>query len=303
MASITCSGSIALDTTRTPFKTVENVLGGAAAFFSMAASFFAPVHAVSVVGADFPDEYWKLLEKSKINMDGVQKKPGKTFHYDCSYSFDLYQRFANKTDLNVLGEFEPVVPESARKSEFVYLATMPPEKQLDVLRQVDGRKLAFMDTIEFYIRGSSEALLKTMAEVDGVILNDAEARMLAEEPNLVKCGRKISKLGPSITIIKKGEHGSLLFHNDHVIPFPAFPLEELLDPNGAGDAFAGGFVGALAERGATKPGIADLKIAMAYANVMGSIAVEDFSVDRIVRASKDEIKKRFTSYVELMSIH
>jgi len=303
MASITCSGSIALDTTRTPFRTVEKVLGGAAAYFSMAASFFAPVHAVSVVGADFPEEYWKLLERSGIRMAGVQRKPGRTFHYDCSYSFDLYQRFANKTELNVLGEFEPVVPDGARGSEFVYLATMPPEKQLDVLRQVGGRKLAFMDTIEFYIRGSREALLKTMGEVDGVILNDAEARMLAEEPNLVKCGRKIAGLGPSITIIKKGEHGALLFSDDHVIPFPAFPLEELLDPNGAGDAFAGGFVGALAERSATSPRIADLKAAMAYANVMGSIAVEDFSVDRIVRASREEIGRRFSAYVELMRVH
>jgi len=303
MASITCSGSIALDTTRTPFKTVEMVLGGAAAYFSMAASFFAKVHAVSVVGADFPEEYWKLLEKSGISMEGVQKKPGKSFHYDCSYSFDLYQRTANKTDLNVLGEFEPLVPDGARKSEFVYLATMPPEKQLDVLRQVGGRKLAFMDTIEFYIHGSRDPLLKTMAEVDGVILNDAEARMLAGEANLVKCGRKIAKLGPSIAIIKKGEHGALLFHDGEVVPFPAFPLEELLDPNGAGDAFAGGFVGALAERGAVSPKMADLKVAMAYANVMGSIAVEDFSVDRIVRTSREEINRRFSAYVELMRIH
>ena len=303
MSSITCSGSIALDTTRTPFKTVENVLGGAASFFSISASFFAKVHAVSVVGDDFPDDYWNLLKERGIGLEGVQKKKGKTFHYDCSYSFDLYQRFTNKTDLNVLGTFEPHLPDDAKKSDFLYLATMPPEKQLDVIKQADGSKLIFMDTIEFYIRGSNPSLLKAFGEVDGVILNDAEARMLTEESNLVKCGKKIIKMGPSIAIIKKGEHGAIMFHDDAVIPFPAFPLEELLDPNGAGDAFAGGLIGSLAKQNATSPKLENLKIAMAYANVMGSIAVEDFSVNALVKANKEEIDKRFNDFVGFLKVH
>src|SRR3989338_9857115 len=195
MTSITCAGSIALDTTRTPFKTVERVLGGAASFFSIAASFFAPVHVCSVVGSDFPDEYWQLLAK-KANLTGVQKKEGKTFFFDSTFSFDLYHRHANKTELNVLADFEPVLPEAAQQSEFIYLATMPPEKQLSVLKQAKNKKLPFMDTIEFYIKSERDKLLKTVAAVDGVVLNDAEARMFTEESNLIKCGRKLHSFGP-----------------------------------------------------------------------------------------------------------
>ncbi|MDO8554936.1 MAG: PfkB family carbohydrate kinase [Candidatus Micrarchaeota archaeon] len=303
MTSILCSGSIALDTTRTPFKTVENVLGGAASFFSLAASFFASVHILSVVGKDFPEEYWKLLEK-KANLNGVQKKEGKTFHYDSTFSFDLYHRQTNKTELNVLGEFEPVLTGEAKKCEFVYLATMPPEKQLKVLQEAKGRKLVFMDTIEFYIKTERNALLKTMSHVDGVVLNDAEARMLTDEVNLIKCGKKIHALGPKIVIIKKGEHGCLLFHDGKVIPFPAFPLEVIIDPTGAGDAFAGGFLGYLAKifKQDTRPTTQDFKTAMAYANVMGSLAVEDFSVNKLASATKEEVEKRFREYCELLRI-
>lgn len=303
MVSITCSGSIALDTTRTPFKTVENVLGGSASYFSLAASFFAPVHICSVVGADFPDTYWQLL-KTKANVEGVQRKQGKTFHYDSTFSFDLYHRHTNKTELNVLGEFEPILSKEAAQSEFIYLATMPPEKQLTVLAQAKNKKLAFMDTIEFYIKNERDALLKTLNAVDGVVLNDAEARMLAEESNLVKCGRKIHALGPKIVIIKKGEHGSLLFFDGKVIPFPAFPLENIVDPTGAGDAFAGGFLGSLAKNSPQNPRLTtqNLKTAMAYANVMGSLAVEDFSVNKLASATEKEVEKRFHDYCELLRI-
>ncbi len=309
MASITCSGSIALDTTRTPFKSVENALGGAGSFFSLAASFFAPVHLCSVVGADFPEAYWSLLAK-KVDMESVQKKPGKTFHFDSTFSFDLYHRHANKTELNVLGEFEPKLSQKAAESQFLYLATMPPEKQLDVIKQSKGqtpsdgksKRLVFMDTIEFYIQTSLPALLETLRHVDGVVLNDAEARMLTKESNLVKCGKLIEKMGPKIVVLKKGEHGSLLFYKEKVIPFPAFPLEVILDPTGAGDAFAGGLIGSLAKQDATEPTIPQIKKAMAYANVMGSLAVEDFSVDRLVRANSHEIEKRYEEYCELLRI-
>ena len=301
--SILCSGSIALDTTRTPFKTVERVLGGAASYFSLSANFFAPVSVCCVVGGDFPGESWALLAGKNIDLSGVQQKiDGKTFFYDSTFSFDLYHRHANKTELNVLGEFEPMVQEKAKKCAFVYLATMPPEKQLSVLKQASGKKLAFMDTIELYIQGSRKALLETMAHVDGIILNDAEARMLADDTNLIRCGKKVQALGPKIVIIKKGEHGSLLFYDGHVVPFPALPLESIIDPTGAGDAFAGGFVGSLAKQGTIKPTLKELKIAMAYANVMGSLAVEDFSVNRLAGTTFEEIEGRFKAYCEMLRV-
>ncbi|MBI5227941.1 sugar kinase [Candidatus Micrarchaeota archaeon] len=302
MPSITCSGSIALDTTRTPFKTAEMVLGGAASYFSLSSSFFAPTSIVSVVGGDFPDKYWQILAK-KANIESVQRKEeGKTFHFDSTFSFDLYHRQANKTELNVLGEFEPKLGSEAAKSEFLYLATMPPQKQMEVMVQAKNKKLVFMDTIEFYIKTELPKVQQVITMVDGVVLNDAEARMLTNESNLVKCGKKIEALGPKIVIIKKGEHGSLLFFKGKVIPFPAFPLEVVVDPTGAGDAFAGGLVGSLAKQNATNPSLEQLKVAMGYANVCGSLAVEDFSVDKLVSTNNAEIEKRFRDYCELLRI-
>ncbi|MBI5046114.1 sugar kinase [Candidatus Micrarchaeota archaeon] len=268
MSEITCSGSIALDTTRTPFKTVENVLGGAASYFSLASSFFAPTHVLGVVGTDFPNDYWELLAK-KSDMSGVEKREGKTFHFDSTFSYDLYHRQANKTDLNVLANFEPKLSGKAAESEWIYLATMPPEKQLRLIKEAKYKKMVVMDTIEFYIKNERDKIVQVIENVDGVVLNDAEARMLSEEFNLIKCGQKIVKLGPRIVVIKKGEHGCLLFWQGKVIPFPAFPLEVIVDPTGAGDAFAGGLVGSLAKQNAFEPTIKQLKVAIAYANVMG----------------------------------
>jgi len=301
MASITCAGSIALDTTRTPFKTVENVLGGSASYFALAASFFAETHIVSIVGEDFPKEYWQLLEK-KANTQSIQHAKGKTFHFDSTFSFDLYHRHANKTELNVLADFQPRLSDDAKNSEFVFLASLQPDKQMKILETVKEKKLTFMDTIEFFIENSLDEVLKVMKKVDGVVLNDAEVRMLTEEANLVKAGRKIHSLGPKIVIIKKGEHGSLLFYDSKVIPFPAFPLEVIVDPTGAGDAFAGGFLGSLAKQNAIKPTMQQLKTAMAYANVMGSLTVEDFSGYRLINANEKEIEKRFNDYCELLRI-
>lgn len=303
MTSILCSGSIALDTTRTPFKTVENVLGGSASFFSLSSSFFAETYACAVVGKDFPEEYWQLLSK-RIDLSSVERKDGKTFHFDSTFSFDLYHRHANKTELNVLGEFEPKLSEDAKKSEIVFLASMQPSAQLKILEQTPDRKLAFMDTIEFFIKNEKDNILEVMKKVDGVVLNDVEARMIGEDANLIKCGKKIHALGPKIVIIKKGEHGSLLFHDNKVIPFPAFPLEVIVDPTGAGDSFAGGFLGALARnwKPDTELKTRDFKTAMAYANVMGSLAVEDFSVNKLANATEKEVEKRFNEYCELLRI-
>ena len=254
-----------------------------------------------MVGTDFTQDHWKLLKQKNIDIAGVETKEGKTFHYDCTYSYDLYQRTTNKTELNVLADFKPTLSPDARKAEFLYLATMPPETQLDVLKQ-SRCKLSFLDTIQFYIEGNRDSLFEVLSNVDAIILNDSEARMLSGEVNLVKSGKKIHDLGPGIVIIKKGEHGSLLFFEEKIIPFPAFPLEDLRDPNGAGDAFAGGFVGSLAAQNSTKPNLGNLKIAMGYANVTGSIAVEDFSVHNLDKFDIKELEHRFWSYCDLLKI-
>ncbi len=179
---------------------------------------------------------------------------------------------------------------------------MPPKEQLSVLKQAKNKKLVFMDTIEYHVKNDFDDLIETMALVDGVVLNDAEARMITKEANLIKCGRMIHALGPKIVVLKKGEHGSILFYDGKIMPFPALPLEVIVDPTGAGDAFAGGLLGSLAKQNATVPKLQQLKTAMAYANVMGSLAVEEFSVDKLARATKTEVDKRFEEYCELLRI-
>src|SRR3989344_6652729 len=282
---ILCAGSIALDTTRTPFHTAERVLGGSVSYFSLAAGFFAPVSLVSVVGNDFPKEHWDFLAGRKdLDLSGVQRSANeKTFFYDSSFGYDLGARTPNETQLNSLGTFQPAVPKAAADScGFVYLATMPPSKQLSVLKQVKNCRFSAIDTIKFYLDTDRTELLKALAAVDCVILNDDEVRMLTGESNLLKAGPKGWGLGPKVVIIKKGEHGSLLFFGGAAYPFPAFPLEDLKDPTGAGDAFAGGFMGYLAKHGVGRDGLtsAQLRKAIAYGTVMCSFAVEDFSVNR-----------------------
>lgn len=301
MASIACTGSIALDTTRTPFKTAEMVLGGAASYFSLAAGFFATTYISSVVGDDFPTAYRSLLAR-RADLTDLQQGNGRTFHFDSTFSYDLYHRHANKTELNVLADFVPRFSGPAQESEILYLATMPPGKQMAALGQVPLRQLVFMDTIELYVKTERADLESLLKQVDGVVLNDAEARMLTEESNLVKAGRKIHAFGPRIVVLKKGEHGSLLFYEERVIPFPAFPLENVVDPTGAGDAFAGGLLGALARQNALRPTLQQLKTAMAYANVMGSLAVEDFSVTRLADATSRDVESRFREYCELLRV-
>ena len=302
MHSITCAGSISIDTTRTPFGKGERVLGGAASYFSLSSSYFAPTFICGVVGEDFPEEYEDLLSE-RADISSIRKiKGGKTFHFDSTFSYDLYHRQANKTELNVMADFEPILSERAKESEFMYLATMLPSKQLAALKQAKNPKLVFMDTMDYYIERWPDELKEAVSKVHGIILNDEEARMIAGERNLMKCGRKILSMGPRIAVIKKSEHGSLLFFGDKMIPFPAFPLEDIVDPTGAGDSFAGGFIGSLARDGAISPTISQLKSAMAYANVMGSLVVRAFSADRVVHSSVAEIEKLYLEYRELLRL-
>ncbi|MFH1257363.1 MAG: PfkB family carbohydrate kinase [Candidatus Micrarchaeota archaeon] len=292
---ILATGTIALDTTRTPFKTVERVLGGSVSYFSLAARHFSPVSVVSAVGSDFPHHYWELLEKSGVNLSGVQKSDKyKTFFFDSTFDYDMYARKTNAMDIDIFDNFIPVVPEEAKTAEFVYLGTLHPDKQLSVLKSFSSPKFTMMDTIEYYIQNMKHQLEKTMAEVDCVVLNDIEARMLCNTPNLIKAARQILKMGPSVVIIKKGEHGSILFYKDAVFPIAAYPLEVTVDPTGAGDSFSGGFLGHLARKG--KITLKTLKEAMAYGNLMGSFCIEDFSVNRLVSLTPEEIEKRMKEY-------
>jgi cytidine kinase len=296
---ILATGTIALDTTRTPFKTQERVLGGSVSYFSLAARHFAPVSVVAAIGNDFPEKYYELLSNSGVNLEGVQKHSDKkTFFFDSTFSFDMYSRTANATELNVYEHFEPKIPEKAKSSEFVYLGTIPPETQLRVLKEFSNTKFTMMDTIEYYIQHSKAALEKTIAEVDGIVLNDIEARMLCNTPNLFKAAKILHEMGPKVVIIKKGEHGSILFYKHHIFPIAAYPMEISVDPTGAGDSFAGGFMGHLARSG--KLTLKTLKQAMAYGNLMGSFCIEDFSVNKLVSITPSDIEQRMKEYRKLM---
>ena len=301
---IVCSGSIAFDTVRTPFKTVENVLGGSATYFSFAASFFDKVEAVGAVGEDFPQGYWQQLQAKGIGLSNVQKVAGeKTFLFDSSFDYDLGVRKTNATHLNVLKSYSPIIPLSlARQKNCLYVATMPPSQQLSVLSQCENNSLCFLDTIELFIEKDRAQLLEAFKKVDGIVINEYEARMLANTPNLLKAGKFVQELGPKVVVVKKGENGCLLFFGGAVYPFPAFPLEEIVDPTGAGDAFAGGMVGWLSKNGVSRETLnaKNLRQALCYATVMGSFAVEEFSVKRLAEISWQDIEARAEQYKGLL---
>jgi sugar/nucleoside kinase (ribokinase family) len=301
--TILCTGSVALDTTTTPFKRVERVLGGSASYFALAASFFHPTAVVSAVGGDFPQKYWDLLAERGIDLSCVQrKKDEKTMFFDSSFGYDLHGRKANKLELNVFEDFVPDISETLAKSEYVYLGTLLPSVQKQLLLETPKKKFAFMDTIEYYIQTDKKGLEQVLSEVDGVVLNDVEARMLCGVPQIIKAGKKLLDYGMKLVIIKKGEHGSMVFSDDgSVLPFPAVPLEEIVDPTGAGDSFAGGFVGHIARCGG-KLDERTIKQAVAYANVMGSFAVEKFGVDGLKRTPA-EVEKRFEEYKHMISVY
>ena len=296
---ILCTGSIALDTTRTPFRTIEKALGGAGSFFSYCSSFFAPTKLVGVVGHDFPENYRKLLENKGIDLSGV-KVQGKTMFVDWNYDYELYSRKTNVLELNALADFKPDVPKEWRKNPFVYLGTVPPEQQMAVLKQMESPKFTLLDTIDFYIQTKKSEITRAFSNANAVLINEAEARLFARTPNLFKAARTIQDLGPSVVIIKKGEHGALLFAEGTVTPSPAYPMEEVIDPTGAGDSFAGGFLGHIARSGNVK--LDTLKTAMAFGHVMGSFAVEDFGMHRLLKVEKQDIADRFEAYKRLVTL-
>ncbi len=298
--SLLVVGSIALDSVHTPFGVAEDALGGSATYFSYAASYFTPVRLVGVVGEDFPPEHRALLESRKVDTSGLSiEKGGKTFRWRGKYEGDMNNAETLEVHLNVLGTFNPDLSPEFASTPFVFLANGSPSMQRKVLSQAKNRKLAVADTMNFWIETQRDELYALLKEVDGLVLNDGEARMLTEEVNLVRAGEKVLALGPKFVIIKKGEHGAMFLSADQSFVMPAYPLGDVIDPTGAGDSFAGGFMGYLASVGRTDA--AALKTAMAYGSVIASFNVQDFSLRRFQRTERPEIDARLEAYRAMMS--
>ena len=283
----------------TPTDQRENVLGGSAVFFSYAASFFTPVRLVGAVGQDWPQEHTRLLQQRNIDTAGLQVVEGKkTFRWKGKYLPNMNDRETLEVHLNVFGEFDPVLPESYRQSPFVFLANGSPKVQMRVLEQAAGSHLCVADTMDLWIREEHDELLDLLKRIGGLVLNDSEAKLLTEDENLVRAGRTVLKMGPQFVAIKKGEHGVMFFSEHETYVMPAYPTEQVIDPTGAGDSFAGGMMGYLAECGGFKP--ADLKTAMAYGTVVASFAVEDFSLDRMRGIERKDIERRMDEYRKML---
>lgn len=295
--SILVVGSIALDSVKTPFGEATEILGGSATYFSVAASFFANVNLVGVVGEDFQDEHINLLKRRSIDLQGLQKVKGKTFRWKGEYHYDLNTAITLDTQLNVFETFSPQIPKKYIESPFVFLANIDPELQLQVLKQIISPKLVVADTMNFWIERKKEALIETLKAVDVAVLNDGEARQLTKEPNLVKAAKQVLSWGPKWIIIKKGEHGCILFSDLAIFSAPAYPLEFIFDPTGAGDIFAGGFVGYLASRLSLEE--KEMRKAIIYGSTLASFGVEDFGLKRLTILRNDEIKGRYRQFKEI----
>ena len=298
MADLAVVGSVALDSVTTPFGKVREVLGGSATYFSYAASFFTTVRLVATVGDDFPEEHLRLLKERGVDVTGLQTSRGRTFRWVGEYGFDLNEARTIDTQLNVFADFRPMLPSSLKKTPFLFLANIAPELQLDVLRQMERPQLTALDTMNFWIQGRREALLRVLPEVDVLLVNDGEARQLVKEPNLIKAAREILTLGPRTVVVKRGEYGAVMVSNGQFFFVPAYPLESVFDPTGAGDAFAGGFMGYIAAQGVVDQ--ATVRRAIVYGSVMASFTVEDFSLNRLARLSTAEVERRYAGFQELV---
>jgi sugar/nucleoside kinase (ribokinase family) len=292
-------GSVAFDSIKNPFGEANRVVGGSATYFSLAASFFADVRLVAVVGEDFADRGAEVFAGRSVDLAGLQTVPGETFRWKGVYGFDLNQRDTIYTKLNVFEQFQPVIPDAWRSSPFVFLGNIHPRLQLEVLDQVPSPRLVAADTMNYWIEGTPDELNEVLKRIDILIINDSEARELSREANLVKAARVLRAMGPSTVVIKRGENGVLMTASGdgEFFAAPALPLEEVFDPTGAGDTFAGGFLGYLAGCGDTCD--ASLARAIIYGSTLASFAVEDFSIDRLLRLTKAEIADRFRHFKRL----
>lgn len=293
MIKLLVAGTVAYDSIETPFGKADNVLGGSALHFTNAASFFTDVGIVATVGSDFDMEGISFLKDRSVDMSGIEVDHGKTFRWEGRYGYDLNQAITLKTELNVIETFKPKVPQDYRNAEFLFLANIDPELQLHVIGQVDKPVALVLDTMNFWIENKYDALMEVIRRVDMLVINEAELREITKEHNLVKGARALIELGPTCVVVKRGEYGVFMMNRDEVFLAPAYPLEDVFDPTGAGDTFAGGFMGYLANVGeATSETV---KQAIIMGTVMASFNVEDFSINRIKRLTMPEIKERYHS--------
>jgi sugar/nucleoside kinase (ribokinase family) len=297
---LTIFGSIALDTTRTSTNIQNRILGGAATFASLSASKYITTNIVGIIGNDFPEQYKKILEQNLNTKGIIIKNNDKSFHYDSSFDPTLTVRTSNKTELNVIANFEPTIPDEFVDSKYVFLANNDPIQNMKIQDLFSNPDFVLCDTIEYWIDNKYNQVLDMIRKVNGITIDISEARLLTKEFNIVKCARKIKELGPELVIIKKGEHGFILFYNDIVFASPAIPVENVIDPTGAGDCFAGGFLGHLSKLGRINENT--IKQASIYGNIMGSFAVEDFGVNKILNLSITDIEERLKFYNKLVTI-
>jgi sugar/nucleoside kinase (ribokinase family) len=296
--SLLVVGSVAFDALESPYGKVDRTLGGAATYFALSASFFAPVNLVAIVGDDFTEKDEHVLRGRGINLEGLERAAGKTFFWAGRYSENLNERVTLATDLNVFADFKPRLPEKYRSAKYVFLANIAPDLQRSVLHQVKGKpRLAALDTMNYWIEGSNAELRETLRHVQVLMINDSETRQLSSEHNLLRAAKRIFRMGPSILVVKRGEHGAMMVDKHGVFSVPAFPLEEPHDPTGAGDSFAGGFMGYLAQVG--RHDDAALRRAMVYGSVLGSFAVERFGLERLRTLKRSEINARARHFAKL----
>ncbi len=299
--SLLVVGSVAFDAIETPFGKTDKIVGGAASYIALAASYFTKnIDLVSVIGDDFPQDFLNILKSSGVSLEGLQVKKGeKSFFWSGKYHNDLNSRDTLDTQLNVLADFQPVVPQAAKNAEFLMLGNLVPAVQRSVIEQMDTRpKLIVMDTMNFWMDVALDELKKTIAMVDVLAINDSEARQLSGEYSLVKASQIILNMGPSILIIKKGEHGALLFNKEEVFYAPAMPLEEVFDPTGAGDTFAGGFIGYLSKT--RDISFENMKRAIIFGSAMASFTVERFGTERLLGLTAKDIEERVQEFIELV---
>lgn len=293
-------GSVALDTVETPTETRENVLGGSASYFSYAASFFTSVRLVSVVGDDWPAEHTELFRRRNIDTAALTVVPGaKTFRWTGKYLRDMNDRETLDVRLNVFEQFDPVLPEAYRRCPFLFLANGPPAIQMRVLEQCSGATLTVADTMDLWIKNTPDELAALLKRIDGLVLNDSEAKLLTGDENLVRAGRAVRAMGPRFVVIKKGEHGAMFFGEDETYVLPAFPTPDVVDPTGAGDSFGGGMMGYLAEQGSFDP--KTLKQALAYGTLAASFTVEDFSLERLKQIGREDLERRMVEYRRMLA--
>ncbi|MDX1578879.1 MAG: PfkB family carbohydrate kinase [Gemmatimonadota bacterium] len=290
-------GSVALDEISTPFGHEEEIIGGAAVHFSAAASLFAPVQLVGVVGDEYPMEELDFLKARGVDLGGLERREGPSFRWGGAYHYDMNTRDTTHTELGVFAEFQPTLPDAFRSARWIFLGNIDPALQLQVLDQVDAPELVACDTMNYWIEGTQDALLDVISRIDMITLNDEEARQLSGDPNLTRAGRWIQERGPRHVVIKKGEHGAVLFSDEHIFFAPGYPLEDVVDPTGAGDAFAGGIFGHLARSGGIGPDV--LRRAIVYGCALGSFACEAFGPVRMVDLTAMEVEDRVRRFRQL----